>query len=816
MEQSEPTKKKSGKKAKKEEPVEVIRCVCGAVDSPEDDPEPWIACESCDNWQHNVCVGVPIFDEDLENYRYLCEECGPQNHKELLDGLERGVKVWEERRRKYERGLEQEAEAPKKKGKKKGKRASDPKVETGNSTNGKAASPFTPVAADSKKKDVKIASTKRKARDESQDKEALKVNHTPYHVCQFEDQVLTIIQEPQSKARKVSAQHTPHSSQTPQTETPQAQQPAKPRSASPTKSLPNQILDLDTDRLPGATLIMKGLLHAIPISIKSGIYVLRANDTVDSKAQRLAIEINDVVFNTCPDTVSAHKQAKTLGSNLKFNQELCNGLLSGSLSVSSFAVMNSDEMQSSELKKETAEMKARADKQSIMVNDDGPRIRRTHKGDEVIEDDGFAVASDTTMPTSRRRSMLDPNADMATRSRENSPGNEVELPDNIDYSKSRDNIRAQATAKQPLNVETKQPPSRKASTQVDFDINKVFSSVQSPVVPQHPRRSSSNTALPTNGPGVDHDIDRMLEEEPGVESPPYSPAEHDADPNIIWSGDVVMDSVARFPAHAKHIAGVDIKATMRWADVLPKELKVAGRIDQDKANEYLCSLRYSPPTDVVVVNIIPEGELATQGLQALYNYFLVKNRFGVLTNKGIGNVRDTYLIPVPPSPHNLPDFITNLEGHNVPEHRPEPMVFVALVIRNDTETPVASPSVPSHQRVMSMSSTGPSMSPIGPPQQSTFGAVQRPQGAVNQQYPHDSQRESQDLAQIQGETMARAILGPFYQVPTVTFLMPQAYKMRQIEWELIRNILSEEERARTDMSYFSAVLDDRMSQQSQA
>lgn len=180
MDQLEPAKKKGGKKAKKpveeveEVAEEIIRCVCGARSSPEEDPEPWIACDNCTVWQHNVCVGMPTEDEDLpEDLIYLCEECDPAFHKELLDGLARGVKVWEERRRKYERGLVEE-EAPKKKGKKKGKRASDPKVESNG--NGKAASPFTPVVADGKKRDVKVTSTKRKARDESHDKEAVKVD----------------------------------------------------------------------------------------------------------------------------------------------------------------------------------------------------------------------------------------------------------------------------------------------------------------------------------------------------------------------------------------------------------------------------------------------------------------------------------------------------------------------------------------------------------------------------------------------------------------------------------------------------------------
>lgn len=175
-------KKKSNKKAKKveveEEEAEVIRCVCGALESPDGDEEPWIACDNCNVWQHNVCVGVPTYDEDLPK-NYLCEQCGPQSHKDLLDGLKKGIKLWEQRRTAYEKMKADEEKEAKKKGKKKGgnKRISDPEPQA---TNGKAKSPATPVPEakkDKKESAAKSSSSKRKTRDDSQDKEPAKVCH---------------------------------------------------------------------------------------------------------------------------------------------------------------------------------------------------------------------------------------------------------------------------------------------------------------------------------------------------------------------------------------------------------------------------------------------------------------------------------------------------------------------------------------------------------------------------------------------------------------------------------------------------------------
>lgn len=786
----------------------MIRCVCGAIETGDNDNEPWIACDNCGVWQHNVCVGVGVYDDDIPK-TYMCEQCDPAFHQVLLDAFARGEDILGQRRREYEiqKLNDEQEEALKKKGKKKGKRNSDQKSEASHGTNGQANSPAVGELKKEKKDGVaRSGSTKRKARDdEAQD--SGKVRSTQLLITKH---WLTSLQEPQSKLRKVSSQ------------------PAQP--LSPPRTLPVKYIDLETGRQGSVRLVLKSLTHSIPIAIKAGVFALNKDDDVPSKAERLAIEVEDAVHSTYADKNAYIKQSRAIAFNLKQNQELSNGLLTRSLSPQALAAMTSDDMASKELKRETAEMKARSDKQAIMVSDDGPRIRRTHKGDEVIEEDNFAVPSDSTMSTSRRRSMMDPNADMATRSRENSPGEQVELPESIDDHRSRDDIRGHAAPKHPLNIDTKaQPPARKASGSADFDINKVFSSVQSPLTGHHVRRQSSNTAPPSQGPGVDPEIDKLLQDDEGNESPPYSPAEYNSDPDIVWRGAVTMDSVAKFPAVAKHVAGVDISRTIPWSSILQKELKVAGRIDQEKANEYLCSLRYSPPTDVVVVNVTPTGEAAGQGFSVLYDYFQSKNRYGVLTNKGVGNIRDTYLVPVPPNPGNIPDFLVNLEGHRVPEVRSEPMILVALVIRNENNVAahqgfegapeVQSPSMMGHpQRQMSMSGPAPAMSPIVP-QGSFQGAPPQPsqsQMPLDEAQRRQLQEDQRMRDQQQGEMNARNILGEFIDAPTVAFLMPQAYQMRPVEWQVIRGILAEDEKARVDLQHLSQVLEVRMAQESQA
>jgi hypothetical protein len=300
------------------------------------------------------------------------------------------------------------------------------------------------------------------------------------------------------------------------------------------------------------------------------------------------------------------------------------------------------------------------------------------------------------------------------------------------------------------------------------------------------------------------------------------------DPSIIWRGSLNMNSVADFAAVARHIGGADLSKVgpnqIPWADLIPQRLQVAGRIDQEKANQYLCSLRYSLPTDVVVLALTPTGEAANDEFTKLYDYFHSKNRYGVVGNKGLANVRDTYLVPVPPGTGNVPEFLMNLENNKLPEARTEPMVLVTLAIRHeivpqsqpslDGNISPSTPSLVTHpQRQMSIGGySGPGMSPIQG--QGSFGSPITPQvPSASPQSAHadpqqaEAQRRERMEAQARGEAVAMHILGPHVGAPTVSFLMPQAWQMKPEEWQLIRKVYEEDPKAQEDLAYLSQLLE---------
>ncbi|EOO00377.1 hypothetical protein UCRPA7_4136 [Phaeoacremonium minimum UCRPA7] len=563
--------KKRGKKGKKaiektEEPEEeIIRCVCGATEQDEDSGEPWIACDKCGAWQHNVCMGMSVYSEDLPS-DYFCEQCKPEDHKELLEGIAKGEKPWEARRRAYE---EEQAEKKKKKGSKKGKkRQSDSQDEPQSSQKSKASPAPEKKAMTSK---ILTAGTKRKDRDGSQDKDA---KATP-------------------KMRKVS----------------ETKVMPVPPPYNPPDDLPDKITELPQPRQGPAQALMKSLVVAVNSAEKKKVYSPADGVSNESRAERLSIAIERAVHDTHPNHKEYTAQVRTLTFNLKKNQELCERLLNHTLTPPMLAAMTTEELASEDLQRETAEMKARAEKQSILITEEGPRMRRTHKGDEMVADDNFAIPSDETPSVARRPSVREPLGDLA-RPSESDQSRDAAAP-TVDTTQ-------RSTSGDAMQIDTQHSPSAN-----NFDIKKVFSSVKSPTA-GHNRRPSA--PAPLSGPGDDPDVDRLLEED-GNDSPPYSPSE-ETDPDVVWRGYLTMPSVANFQATAKYAGGANLARTigLPWSTLIPKRLKVAGRISEENATEYLCGLRYSAPTDIVVASLTPATDASKADFDALVNYFVSKKR----------------------------------------------------------------------------------------------------------------------------------------------------------------------------------------------
>lgn len=833
--------KKAAAKEEEEEDEEVIRCVCGAISQDNDDPnEPWIACEKCGSWQHNVCMGMSIFDDELPK-EYFCEQCKPEDHAELLEGIEKGEEPWVTRRQKHEE------DNKKKKGKKgKGKRVSDAKDRSSPAASNPKAKPSPTPEVKKEEPQEPAAKGKRKSRDQSQG--------------------------PQSKLRKVS-------------ETQAA--PVVPK-YTPPADLPESMDKLEAPRRKVAQGLQKSLETAMDMAVKDHLFTIPKDATKKALAERHALEIERAVQDSHSQPAQAAQTFRSLVFNLKKNVPLAVRVFMRMLTPPALAAMTSDEMATEELQRETTELKAKADKQATLISDQGPRMRRTHKGEEIVENESFTTPTEEAPSVVRRQSVRD------------AVGDGVKSPSQGAHSTGDQNERG---GKGPLRVDTQN--AQHSPRQGDFDINKVFSAVRSPSV-QHQRRPSA--PAPSAGPGEDADVDRMLEDD-GPDSPPYSPTEN-LDPDVVWQGQLTMSSLANFRAVARYVGGADLskQSGVAWKDLIPLNLTVAGRIPEDKAVPYLCGLRYHNQVDLIITSLSladASDAKAREGFVKVFNYFTSKQRYGVVGERKLANVRDTYLVPIPAGDQPLPEPIQNIEGHLIPQNRPEPLLLLLFVYRDEklpqfpnemalaqqtaaaaaqTPTPVMAgdrrhssiagptwspatpqgpaphggfpphqshtpipppvipgqpappmppvpqqppsltqahppPHAPQHQPPMPHHQAPPQhhaqhppqgqlqplpqqQMPTQPPLQHPAGLSGGPAGAPMAPV----EMEAQQRAQAEGESKARQVLGPLFNSPTVTFLLPHAARMKEGEWMAVKRCLERDPQACQDLPLLSRLL----------
>jgi SPOC domain/Transcription factor S-II (TFIIS), central domain len=413
----------------------------------------------------------------------------------------------------------------------------------------------------------------------------------------------------------------------------------------------------------------------INVAQKQGTYNLPSGKQADDVGRPLGLAIEHAMYETtcggAGEPNDAYRnQLRTITFNVKNNPSLRDRLLTGSLAPSTLATMNSQDMASEEQQQKDAEIKRAAEKQHIIMKDQGPRIRRTHKGEEFVDGDGQAGTSESIFSsTAVRRPTIDENnvpespsgpADRVQPPSEHFPSDQQHVASNGDAHRSH---------------------SPGAPTQ-----DGLF-----PEVPAH-----LHQPLPVGGRvQADEDIDKLLKDE-DVDSPPYSPKDYQGGAGDIWFGKVVMSSVAEFTATGRHIAGADLSGRIPWSQLAPSTLVVDGRIGVELASDYLCGLRFSNSTDVTVVAIAaPHVPSERAGFDKLFNYFTERKRYGVVGKHQLAAVKDTYVIPIDAGASEKPEFIQLLENNSLEDPTPDRMLLIVFVVRT-IDVPPSEQATPYH------------------------------------------------------------------------------------------------------------------------
>ena len=527
-----------------------------------------------------------------------------------------------------------------------------------------------------------------------------------------------------------------------------------------------------------------------------------------------------------------------INHNVKQNVELRDRLIKGSLSPNELSKMTSQDMASKELQEKTAEIKKDAEKQHIIQHEEGPRIRRTHKGEELVGDDAqVAVASDSVFapaPVRRRESQIDPNAPKAGSPNDGSPVSPtaVEVPDSVGERP------VPAPAAQPLVVDTNtQPPGIEKQPSSAFNIQDVWSSVSGPTGDAQQQQPTPQRQEDQQKPvQTDPEIDHLLKDEEPEDEEPYSPIDYAADPHApVWRGKMAMTSVAGFGGTGRFVAGFNLSAKFSWPEIVPSNLLVEGRINIDRASEYMCGLKYSNTTDVTVVAITPiDEETARSEFDKLFTYLTERKRYGVLSTKDTPAVKDSYLIPLEAGAANKPDFLELLEVCTLEEPTPERMLLLTMVIRSNPDAPsaqatpqvdvgaAASPGTPAqsihphighpaHQTPMAPQPSPAPRQQYGstPNHASPYGNGSPPQPQQGFMAPPQQQQQYQNAPPYAGPVgmeAARQALGEFAGSYSVQELIKEAPNTGVSEFSAIREVLESIPPTRNDFRMLKEML----------
>lgn len=780
------------------EEEDAIRCICGD-DNPKD-KRAFIGCDACTVWQHNVCMGMPEDDEEVPDH-YFCEECRPEEHKETLAALAEGRKIWETRTNLCKQWKKMSA--------------SRKMTASKRRSQGKAGEERAPWL---KKDDVDV-DQEAEAQEKVEENEEAQETGIKRKRDSVKPESEPLEGKPHSNGQSAPAAR-------PDKRRKSSQAPAKTAAPSDSNTAVVEIDQLPSDRRKVAQALSKIITDDVSNRVKSGQHV--PNDHPGSPGDHFASLIEYALFmNYDQPTSEKYKtQFRALNANLKKNKLLIERLLNGSLTPDDLATMESKDMASEELQRERVKMKEDLDRQAVMVQEEGPRVRRTHKGDEIIEDESF-------------RPMGFGNDSAPVRERTSIDGGGAGSPMNGAAGSPRQPSQTPIDTRRP-SMAGKADASKRHSSQ-QFDAQKIWgpgpaqspatgSAGMAPRPMQMPPRRRSSVAQ-HDGTKEDADVDRMLQDDDN-EGNDYAPS---ADSSIVWRGRVIHVGEGEPVVSARFVAGRDLAnetpATGQWTAILPHNLSIDGRLQIDKAEEYLCGLQWSHSSDVSVLALTPWDDSAA--FNAVFEYFKTRSRYAVVNKDKPKMIRDLYIIPVEAGVENLPEHIEKLEYCNIKLPTEERLLLATLVVNRSQEKPghaaggsersasvqYGQPSsgsgmqgIPQHLRP---GAQGPGGSPVTansptfppqPPQQMGTPFPPNPYmpGAANQQAQQVQTMASPQAFQF--NPLIAEILGPFVNAPSAVQVVTAEPNIGREKLINLRRIFEEHEPARNSLEALAAQL----------
>lgn len=577
--------------------------------------------------------------------------------------------------------------------------------------------------------------------------------------------VAKISQEPQKKIRRVSTfgnDASPKEAKPLGRRSSVAKPPVKRQKMEDNTPQKELVASIDELRNEGrrniANLLKERLTDRASSLVAENELVLPEDQAINQFCEKLALQVEHQVyllfFNEGELSSDYSKKVRSIAYNLRANLSLSDELLKGGLEPERLAHMTSDEMASKELKELMQKVRLESEKHNTLITETGPRIRRTHKGEELVgevkeEEDTTAQDDSLLTPSSfpRRSDSTDDPPASATKS-PSAAVEVVESPVTVPENHYDEPPRSPSA----LNNRLPLTDTKDAEKGRQFSIENVWNHIEAPD-PDHIPRPMRPTQAPATGREtdlkIDKDIDMLLKDDDGDATPPYSPASAVSDDHYSprheeeeeeWRGRVEMNGIASLSATAALVGGSEYVANTKWSELLADALQIDGRIKHDRATEYLCGQKFSKSSSLVMVSLTPTDGVAETEFKKLFDYFKERDRYAVVGKHFLKCIKDLYIVPVDVQ-DSLPDWFNVLDPPSrIPEtgRQGKLLIVIFVVIRNLVGLPAAAPTpvttdVSSYTQLHHRSSDPPYASPILP----------TPPGAHHQGLPYSSPQHLQ-------------------------------------------------------------------------
>ncbi|ODQ64524.1 hypothetical protein NADFUDRAFT_71001 [Nadsonia fulvescens var. elongata DSM 6958] len=468
-----------------------------------------------------------------------------------------------------------------------------------------------------------------------------------------------------------------------------------------------------------------------------------------STAEVRALEIENALFQALAPRFGGDVGAKyrekfrSLSFNLRDtkNAVLRHRILHRELSDHQIVTLSNSEMMNPDLKALAAVVHAESIRESVLVMEEGPRIRRTHKGEEVVggEDEDYQMSIDAFNSAENQ-------------DRESEEDNENK--DNMDNISSNGSNSSRSNSKNINNVsyesegDKEEPTLGKTSHSWGTDVHNNgvrpvdnhndFDFALSPHddddndhIDKSDNMGHGHDDSLDNDHGdfeSDHELNELLNDDDDTGNNVKNKKAGSSALPTIFQGLVSMTGIVEFPSIGKHLGEssntVITSPADTWTHVfdIQNPLIVDGRLDSNKADKYLASIAQTGRADskkILMAFLVETNRSSNEGddrdarFERLFEYFSSRGKYGVIKSRNVAFVKDAYIMPIKGNKSNneeIPEFFNTMltpEGISVHKYLRSQSrdMIVALFVVTKTVTTIASPSTQATQATQATVST---------------------------------------------------------------------------------------------------------------